>query len=74
MLTPDIFVYYDHFPKAIKEFVLPCIDGYCVYINKNITPEEQKKAYDHALRHIALGHFDMGCELSVDEMEIEAHG
>ena len=72
-MTQDIFVYYAPFPWSVKEVVLPCIDGYCIYLNKNIPREEQEKAYQHALRHIELGHFDMNCDKDVQQMEIEAH-
>jgi hypothetical protein len=53
--------------------VTPCADGYTVYISAKLDDEHRLKAYEHALRHIESGDFDMDCTKTVQEMETAAH-
>ena len=48
----DVFVYCIRLPAGIDEMVLPCADGYTVYISDQLDQEHRIKAYHHALRHI----------------------
>lgn len=73
-MANDVFVYFVKLPKGIREFVRPCADGnFTVYIDESLSESERIKAYAHAMRHIKAGHFDYGNEMSVQEMEFEAH-
>ncbi len=63
----DIFLYYVELPDGIDEMVTPCLDGYTVYISSRISPERQRKAYLHALRHIRERDFE-----KTDVQRIEA--
>lgn len=66
----EIYIYQAQMPPGIKEMVVPCSDGYTVYIDGDLSDEAQREAYDHALRHI--NNADHGKE-SVSDIETEAH-
>lgn len=70
----DIFIYFIKLPHGISEMVTPCEGGYTVYIEESLTDEQRLEAYNHALRHIQNGDFDMDNVKTVAEMEIAAHG
>ena len=65
-----LFVYLVKIPGNIDEFVVPCKDGYTVYIDKDLTYEQQRMAYNHAVCHIQRGDFD-GHGKCVDRIEAE---
>ena len=66
----DIYVYFVHLPRHIREMVAPCLSGYTVYIDKDLTHEQQQSAYLHALRHIKRKDFEKS---DVQVIESEAH-
>ena len=66
----DVFVYLIDMPSNIRESVVPCLDGYTIYINKDIAQSEQEKAYRHALKHIEHMDFE---KHDVNTIESEAH-
>lgn len=51
----DVFTYLVELPDQIEEMVVPCLDGYTVYIDQNLTAERRVSAFRHALRHILQG-------------------
>lgn len=57
-------------PYRVKGFVIPCEDGYCIYINEDISHEEKIKTYEHEMEHIQRGHLDAECPVWLAEMEI----
>lgn len=69
----DIYVYTVPLPKGISETVTSCVGGFTIYLNQSLSDEDMVKAYNHALDHILLGHFDMNCDKNVQQMEMEAH-
>lgn len=66
----NVFVYLIDMPGKIRESVVPCVDGYTVYIDNKISQPEQEKAYLHAMAHIAENDFE---KESADEIEAERH-
>ena len=66
----DIFVYYVGLPDGVHEIVMPCSDGFTIYINEKLDKSECLKAYEHALKHIRAN--DWGKE-DVQEVEYHAH-
>ncbi len=66
----DTFIYVVNLPNGINEAVTPCIDGYTIYINANLSLEEQYKAYHHAMWHIQNDDFSKD---NVQEIETDAH-
>ncbi len=62
----DVFVYPATLPHNIHECVAPCLDGYTVYINDQLSGDEQKEAYSHALAHIE--------NLAYDKQDVQAIG
>lgn len=66
----EIYVYQISMPNSVKEFVRPSFCGYTIYINQNLTYEQQKSAYTHALLHIKNRDFEKN---DVQEIEYEAH-
>lgn len=57
----NVFVYKVSTPPSIKEMVMPCADGYTVYISDALSPEAQRDAYLHALKHIDNGDCEDDC-------------
>ena len=71
-INQDYFVHYVEFPKTVRGVTIPLADGsFDIYINSVLSPEEQKAAFDHELRHISRGHFYN--EKPVRENEAEAN-
>lgn len=67
----DTYVYCVKLPKGVSEMVTPGADNdYTVYINKDLPPDKQIAAYQHALRHVERNDFGM---LNVQEIEEKAH-
>ena len=51
----EIFIYSVQFPGTdIHEAVMPCQDGYTIYLDSRLSMEGKKKAYSHAIGHILL--------------------
>lgn len=70
--TNYVFVYLlDDMP--VNEMVTPCAEGYTIYINAKLDHEHQVRAYEHALKHIEDGDFDVNNMASVQEIESKAH-
>ena len=67
----DIFVYIVGLPNQIREMVLPCADGFTVYINEKLDDEKKLQAYCHALEHIKNNDWD---KLDVQLIETLRHG
>ncbi len=68
----NIYVYLVKLPHGITEAVLPCIDGYTIYIEESLTEEEMIRAYDHAIAHIDNGDF-YNEGMSASEKEMRGH-
>ena len=66
----NIFTYFVKLPDGIDEVVMPCLDGYTVYIDVNLSEQQQLKAYAHALHHIRNNDFE---KPDVQAIEAEAH-
>lgn len=54
----DVYTYLVRLPEQIDEMVVPCLDGYTVYIDQNLTAERRISAFHHAVRHILRGDFE----------------
>lgn len=65
-----IYTYSVPLPDGVNEAVLPCADGYTVYIDIDLDDDQRKKALTHALKHIANNDFEKD---DVQEIEDEAH-
>ena len=72
-MLPEIYIYYAPFPMSVKEAIRPCSDGYTIYLNQNLTREQQLESLKHAVTHIILEHFETDNGKTVEEMENEAH-
>lgn len=72
--TNYVYVYLrNDLPRGVNELVSPGIDGYTVLISDRLDREQQLKAYEHALKHIEDGDFDIDSIKSVQEIESRAH-
>ena len=65
-----VFVYLAPLPPNIKESVIPCSDGYTIYINENLSGDERIDAYFHALFHIEHGDYNKD---DIQAIESAAH-
>lgn len=66
----DVYVYEVDIHVKVSEAVVPCIDGYTVYINRNLPRNRRISALEHAVRHILRGDFE---KPDAGEIEVEAH-
>lgn len=66
----NIFTYFVKLPDGIDEVVMPCIDGYTIYIDSNLSKQQQINAYYHALHHIRNHDFE---KHDVQQIEADAH-
>ncbi|MDD6690830.1 MAG: hypothetical protein PUE63_03125 [Lachnospiraceae bacterium] len=75
-IIDDMYIYYVEFPKDLSrehEMVMPCLDGYTVYINLNLDRQGKLDAIEHAKGHIRAGDVDRR-DGDVQEIEARAHG
>lgn len=72
-MTANIFVYFVLLPKGINEAVVSGVDQFTIYIDSRLSDKQKKEAYNHAMKHIEMGHFDISCDKDVQEIEYEAH-
>jgi len=68
-----VYVYLVDMPPQTHEMVTPCADGYTVYINAALDDKHRIEAYEHALRHIENGDFDIDNIADVQQIEARAH-
>lgn len=66
----EIFVYIVDLPDQINEYVMPCADGWTIYIDARLDAQARAEAYRHALGHIEGNDWK---KTSVQEIEAEAH-
>lgn len=68
----DVFVRLLKLPNKVKGVTVTDSDGaYCVFVNSEISENEQKKALEHELKHIKLQHFYNNLPLIINESEAE---
>ena len=66
----NIFLYFVKLPEGIDEVVMPCFDGYTIYIDPSLSYHQQIEAYNHAIRHIRNHDFE---KHDVQEIESNTH-
>lgn len=66
----DIFIYAVSLPAGVHEVVLPCADGYTIYLSEADSRERQIQSYYHAIRHITGNDWD---KTDIQNIEGEAH-
>lgn len=66
----DIFVYIVDMPTTASEMIMPCSDGYTIYINAKLSYHDRVKAYLHALGHVEGNDWE---KVNVQEIEKDAH-
>lgn len=69
-MDDNIYVYLIDLPDRVNEIVLPCLDGYTVYLNARLSYAGRVRAYHHAIRHIERNDFE---KYDVQQIEEEAH-
>lgn len=70
MVRDNIYIYLIDLPDGVRSTVLPCLDGYTIYINQNLSDEEMVNAYDHEIEHIDNGDYDNGYAARVSDLEM----
>lgn len=66
----DIFIYITALPPGMNEAVLPCSDGYTIYINDALDDQQRAQALSHAMKHIYNNDFR---KEDVQKIEMDAH-
>ena len=66
----DIYTYITRLPEGINEAVMPCEDGYTVYIAETLDRAARIEAYNHALRHIDAQDWR---RVDIQDIEYSAH-
>ena len=69
----DVYVYYVQLPDGIEEAVLPCFDGYTIYIDHRLSQQGREAAYQHAIEHINRNDFERAEIYGIQQIESEAH-
>ena len=69
-MIDNVYVYVIPLPPQIDEMVVPCSDGYTVYISIDLDEAARMEAYNHALGHIRRNDWQ---KVSVQAIEYEAH-
>ena len=72
-MTDRIFVYFVELPDGIDEAVLPCTEGYTIYIDLNLSQQKKDAAFRHALGHIENNDFERAELYGVQLIEAQAH-
>ena len=67
----EIYLYIVDIPGTAREMVVPCCDGYTVYIDVKLSYSEKLDAYHHAMEHIRNN--DWQSKLTVDVIEEQRH-
>ncbi len=75
-MRDDVYVYLrDDLPPNINEMVSPNTDGtYTILINARLNDIMRLDAYNHAVKHIENGDFDIDNVDTVDVIELHTHG
>lgn len=66
----EIFVYFAPLPDGVHEMVVPCLEGYTVYIDEKQDDFGRAKSYLHAIDHIRGNDHE---EMDVQSIEALAH-
>lgn len=66
----NVYVYVIDLPDGIAEAVIPCIDGYTVYLNARMSEMKRREAYYHAVGHIKRNDWDRA---DIQAIESSAH-
>lgn len=69
-MTDNVYVYIVRLPDGIDEMISPCLDGYTIYLDDQLSNEGRLEAYNHALKHIQDNDFE---KTDVQEIEAVAH-
>ena len=69
-MTPNIYVYIVDMPFTATEMVMPCPDGFTVYLNARLSYKDRVRGYLHALKHIENGDWQKS---EVGDIEADAH-
>ena len=67
----EIYLYMIDIPGSATEMVVPCCDGYTIYIDVKLSHEEKVEAYHHAMEHIK--HDDWHSDMTADQIESRRH-
>lgn len=72
-MTDNIYVYAIPLPKTINEAVMPCSDGYTIYVNERLNEHQRRKAHRHAMKHIENLDLEQRQDKSAQQIEKERH-
>lgn len=66
----DVYAYTVDLPDTVNEVVVPCVDGYTVYIDQDLPPKRRISALAHAVQHILRKDFERA---DAGQIEDECH-
>ena len=67
----EIYLYFVSIPGPVSEMVVPCFDGYTIYIDVSLSYDEKLEAYRHAMKHIK--EHDWDSDETADKIERKCH-
>lgn len=67
----EIYLYFVTLPGNVNEMVVPCLDGYTIYIDNSLSHAEKLDAYYHAMKHIEVDDWHSG--MTADQIEGKCH-
>lgn len=68
----NIYIYLVKMPPGHSEAVLPCEDGYTIYLDQNLMGDDLIRAYEHAMFHIENGDC-FNDTMTASQKEMRAH-
>lgn len=67
-MDDEIYIYFVSLPDGIDEMVVPCSEGFTVYLDEKLDDFGRAKSYLHAIDHIREKD-----HIKTDVQSIEAH-
>ena len=68
--TNEYHIYYVELPDGFNEDVLPCDDGFTIYLDPRQSRDGILRSYEHAMKHIKRDDFNKS---DVQSIESQAH-
>lgn len=69
-VSNEYHIYFVELPDGFNEVILPCEDGYTIYLDSRLSEAGIRRSYDHAMEHIRNADFTKS---DVQNIENKAH-
>ena len=70
VITNEYHIYYVELPDGFNEAILPCDDGFTIYIDPRQSEAGMHRSFEHAMKHIRRNDFNNN---DVQSIESQVH-